>query len=277
MNDLTKVLYFHSVENSNLGVNKMNHNPKSLYEIIDTAMRDRGSLFSRFLALRTENNQVVCGFIHVDFAALTSFTNTDSQFHQIIKNLSPQITICDRLPIEGRLADLVYRRIFKPLEYKEKKHTLINEYVSTLKQDNVLYPPITISSEVDRLAHQVLEPLDADQFTKFLYEVHPTLADEIVEFYNRTGDLGKALNVLINFDLNKQDAVRAIDFDKHSFISEIEAQAKYEELLNVDKLCIYKNDSGFVLRDRNESIRISKFVSDYDLFEGLVVSDKLVI
>lgn len=277
MNDLTKVLYFHSVENSNVGVNKMNHNPKSLYEIIDTVMRERGSLFSRFLALRTENNQVVCGFIHVDFAALTSFTNTDSQFHQIIKNLSPQITICDRLPIEGRLADLVYRRIFKPLEYKKKKETLINEYVRSIRQSNVLYPPMTIAQEVDRLAHQVLEPLDADQFTKFLYEVHPILADEIVEFYNRTGDLGKALNVLVNFDLNKQDAVRAIDFDKHSFMSEIESQAKYEGLLNVDKLCIYKNDSGFVLRDRNESIRISKFVSDYDLFEGLVVSDKLVI
>ncbi|MHA2811607.1 hypothetical protein ACRZ5S_04510 [Vibrio scophthalmi] len=250
---------------------------KTLYEIIETAMRDRGSLFTRFLALKTEYNQIVCGFIHVDFASLTTFKNTDPQFSRIIENLNPKITIFDSLPIEGRLADLVYRRLFKPLEYKDKKDTLINEYVSILKQDNVFYPPMTISSEVDRLAQQVLEPLDADQFTKFLYEVHPILADEIVEFYNRTGDLGKALNVLINFDLNKQDAVRAIDFDKYRFMSEIEAQANYEDLLNVDELCIYKNESGFVLRDRTESIRISKLVSDYDVLESLVVSDKLVI
>ncbi|WP_343289653.1 hypothetical protein AAIA71_11625 [Vibrio harveyi] len=255
----------------------MENDNKSLYEIIETAMRDRGSLCTRFLALKTEYTQIVCGFIHVDFSSLTNFTSTDSQFSRIIENLNPQIRICDSLPITGRLADLVYRRLFKPLEYKEKKHTLINEYVSTLKQDNVLYPPQTISSEVDRLAQQVLEPLDADQFTKFLYEVHPILSDEIVEFYNRTGDLGKALNVLINFDLNKQDAIRVIDFDKYSFMSEIEAQANYEGLLNVDELCIYKNESGFVLRDRNESIRISKLVSDYDVVESLVVSDKLVI
>lgn len=255
----------------------MENENKTLYEIIETAMRNRGSIFSRFLALKTEYNQIVCGFIHVDFAALTSFTNTDSQFSRIIENLNPQITIFDSLPITGRLADLVYRRLFKPLEYKEKKDTLINEYVSTLKQDNVFYPPQTIAREVDRLAQRVLEPLDAEQFTKFLYEVHPILSDEIVEFYNRTGDLGKALNVLINFDLNKQDAVRAIDFDKYSFMSEIEAQANYEGLLNVDKLCIYKNESGFVLRDRTESIRISKLVSDYDVLKRLVVSDKLVI
>ncbi|HAS6095612.1 TPA: hypothetical protein I7145_13270 [Vibrio vulnificus] len=255
----------------------MENDNNSLYEIIETAMRDRGSLFTRFLALKTEYNQIVCGFIHVDFSALTSFTHTDSQFSRIIEHLDPQITICDSLPITGRLADLVYRRLFKPLEYKDKKDTLINEYVSTLKQDNVLYPPQTISSEVDRLAQQVLEPLDAEQFTHFLYEVHPILADEIVEFYNRTGDLGKALNVLINFDLNKQGAVRAIDFDKFSFMSEIEVQANYEGLLNVDELCIYKNDSGFVLRDRTESIRISKLVSDYDVVESLVVSDRLVI
>lgn len=255
----------------------MANETKTLYEIIETAMRDRGSLFTRFLALKTEYSQIVCGFIHVDFAALTSFTNTDSQFARIIEHLEPQIRICDSLPIEGRLADLVYRRLFKPLEYKEKKDTLINEYVSTLKQGNVFYPPQTISSEVERLTHQVLEPLDADQFTNFLYEVHPLMADEIVEFYNRTGDLGKALNVLINFDLNKQDAVRAIDFDKFSFMAEIDSQVNYEGLLNVDELCIYKNESGFVLRDRNESIRISKVVSDYDVLERLVVSDRLVI
>ncbi|MDD9157445.1 hypothetical protein PVK64_14825 [Aliivibrio sp. S4TY2] len=255
----------------------MENETKTFYEIIETAMRNRGSLFTRFLALKTEYNQIVCGFIHVDFAALTSFTNTDSQFYRIIEHLDPQITICDSLPIEGRLADLVYRRLFKPLEYKDKKDTLINEYVSTLKQDNVLYPPQTISSEVDRLAQQVLEPLDAGQFTHFLYEVHPILSDEIVEFYNRTGDLEKALNVLINFDLNKQDAVRVIDFDKHCFMSEMDSQSMYEGLLNVDELCIYKNESGFVLRDRNESIRISKLVSDYDVLESLIVSDKLVI
>ncbi|KFI12697.1 hypothetical protein IX95_07015 [Vibrio sp. B183] len=254
----------------------MENDNNSLYEIIETAMRNRGSLFTRFLALKTEYSQIVCGFIHVDFAALTSFTNTDSQFSRIIEHLD-QITICDSLPITGRLADLVYRRLFKPLEYKDKKDTLINEYVSILKQDNVFYPPQTIAREVDRLAHQVLEPLDAEQFTHFLYEVHPILADEIVEFYNRTGDLGKALNVLINFDLNKQDAVRAIDFDKHCFMSEIEVQAMYEGLLNVDELCIYKNDSGFVLRDKTESIRISKLVSDYDVLESLVVCDRLVI
>ncbi|EMI4513176.1 hypothetical protein V6560_000665 [Vibrio parahaemolyticus] len=255
----------------------MENDNNSLYEIIEAAMRNRGSLFTRFLALRTEYNQIVCGFIHVDFAALTSFTNTDSQFYRIIEHLEPQITICDSLPIEGRLADLVYRRLFKPLEYKENKDTLINEYVSTLKQDNVFYLPQTIASEVERLAHQVLEPLDAEQFTKFLYKLHPILSDEIVEFYNRTGDLGKALNVLINFDLNKQDAVRAIDFDKHCFMSEIDSQVSYEGLFKLDELCIYKNDSGFVLRDRNESIRISKLVSDYDVLERLIVSDKLVI
>ncbi|EOV0920138.1 hypothetical protein ACOLNO_002948 [Vibrio parahaemolyticus] len=243
----------------------------TIVEIIEKAMNPKSNLSSRFVAMRTEFDQIVCGFIHIDFAAISNFKNTDSQFEKIISNLDPQITMFDR-PITGKLADVVYRRIYKPLEYQNREDVLINDYLKSVLVDNIIYPPMTVKYEVNKFAHQsVLEPLEPSTFAGFLYDLHETLVDEIVEFYERTNDLVSSLNILINYDLNQSKAIKKVGFDKADFQRQIvESDKLYERVFDVDSLSIYKVKNCFILRDRDTSIRITKnCIGDYRLIKKI--------
>ncbi len=147
----------------------------------------------RFIAIRIDNEFVICGFI-----------SNPEELEEIIKPSG--LLFLDEFPIQNELAYYLYKRIYEPLYYQENQKDLFKLCEVIKTKSGVFHLPASIKNEIEELAN-VIEPLSSEQFVDFMVENHSELCRKAIEHYDKSSDPYSALLFLTKVNLLDKDAV----------------------------------------------------------------------
>ncbi|HIF5798860.1 TPA: hypothetical protein ACX3E3_000635 [Vibrio parahaemolyticus] len=159
--------------------------------LIDDAMQD--FRIERFIAIRIDNEFVICGFI-----------SNPEEIEEIIKPSG--LMFLDEFTIKDELAYYLFKRVYEPIYYHEHHKDLFKLCEVIKTKSGVFHLPASIKNEIEEMAN-IIEPLSSEQFVDFMVENHSELCRKAIEHYDQSSDPYSSLSFLTKVNLMDKDAV----------------------------------------------------------------------
>ncbi|WP_025635395.1 hypothetical protein [Vibrio parahaemolyticus] len=207
--------------------------------LIDDAMAK--FRIERFIAIRIDNEFVICGFI-----------SNPEEIEEIIKPSG--LLFLDEFPIQNELAYYLYKRIYEPLYFKEHHKDLFKLCEVIKTKSGIYHLPASIKNEIEELAN-VIEPLSAEQFVEFMVENHSELCRKAIEHYDQSSDPYSALLFLTKVNLLDKDAVSLCKTDSaylQQFVKE------HYDITTQENLQAWESERGFFISNGGDFIPVLK-------------------
>lgn len=207
--------------------------------LIDDAMAK--FRIERFIAIRIDNEFVICGFI-----------SNPEEIEEIIKPSG--LLFLDEFPIQNELAYYLYKRIYEPLYFKEHHKDLFKLCEVIKTKSGIYHLPASIKNEIEELAN-VIEPLSAEQFVEFMVENHSELCRKAIEHYDQSSDPYSSLSFLTKVNLLDKDAVSLCPTDS-AYLQQF-VKAHYD-ITTEQELEAWESERGFFISNGGDFIPVLK-------------------
>ncbi|WP_047689843.1 hypothetical protein [Vibrio sp. ZOR0018] len=207
--------------------------------LIDDAMAK--FRIERFIAIRIDNEFVICGFI-----------SNPEELEEIIKPSG--LLFLDEFPVQNELAFYLYKRIYEPLFFKEHHKDLFKlcEVIET--KSGIYHLPASIKNEIEELAN-VIEPLSAEQFVEFVFENHSELCRKAIEHYDQSSDPYSSLTFITKVNLIDKDAVCLCNTDS-AYLQQF--LKKHYDITTEQNLQAWESERGFFISNGGDFIPVLK-------------------
>ncbi|HHF3003329.1 TPA: hypothetical protein ACPJ1B_000703 [Vibrio diabolicus] len=207
--------------------------------LIDDAMQD--FRIERFIAIRIDNEFVICGFI-----------SNPEEIEEIIKPSG--LLFLDEFTIKDELAYYLYKRIYEPLYFKEHQKDLFKLCEVIKTKSGIYHLPASIKNEIEELAN-VIEPLSPEQFVQFMTQNHSELCRKAIEHYDTSSDPYSSLSFLTKVNLMDKDAVCLCKTDSaylQAFVKE------HYDITTEQNLQAWESERGFYISNGGDFIPVLK-------------------
>ncbi|HCH2724030.1 TPA: hypothetical protein NKS78_001552 [Vibrio parahaemolyticus] len=207
--------------------------------LIDDAMQD--FRIERFIAVRINNEFVICGFI-----------SNPEELEQIIKPSG--LLFLDEFDIKDELAYYLFKRVYEPLFFKEHHKDLFKLCEVIKTRSGVFHLPASIKNEIEELAN-VIEPLSSEQFVEFMVDKHSDLCRKAIEHYDTSSDPYSSLSFLTKVNLMDKDAVCLCKTDSvylQQFLKE------HYDISTEEELEAWESERGFFISNSGDFIPVLK-------------------
>lgn len=207
--------------------------------LIDDAMQD--FRIERFIAIRIDNEFVICGFI-----------SNPEELEEIIKPSG--LLFLDEFDIKDELAYYLYKRIYEPLYFKEHHKDLFKLCEVIKTKSGIYHLPASIKNEIEELAN-VIEPLSSEQFVQFMVQNHSDLCRKAIEHYDQSSDPYSSLSFLTKVNLIDKDAVCLCPTDSaylQAFVKE------HYDITAQENLQAWESVRGFFISNGGDFIPVLK-------------------
>lgn len=207
--------------------------------LIDDAMAK--FRIERFIAIRIDNEFVICGFI-----------SNPEELEEIIKPSG--LLFLDEFPVQNELAYYLYKRIYEPIYFKENQKDLFKLCEVIKTKSGIYHLPASIKNEIEELAN-IIEPLSAEQFVEFMVENHSDLCSKAIEHYDTSSDPYSSLTFLTRVNLMDKDAVCLCKTDSaylQAFLKE------HYDISTDDQLEAWESERGFFISNGGDFIPVLK-------------------
>ncbi|ENO9315805.1 hypothetical protein ACCG87_000533 [Vibrio parahaemolyticus] len=195
----------------------------------------------RFIAVRIDNEFVICGFI-----------SNPEEIEEIIKPSG--LLFLDEFTIQNELAYYLYKRIYEPIYFKENQKDLFKLCEVIKTRSGVFHLPASIKNEIEELAN-VIEPLSAEQFVEFMVENHSDLCSKAIEHYDKSSDPYSSLTFITKVNLLDKDAVSLCKTDSaylQQFLKE------HYDITTEQELEAWESERGFFISNGGDFIPVLK-------------------
>ncbi|EVT81159.1 hypothetical protein J7994_11160 [Vibrio parahaemolyticus] len=195
----------------------------------------------RFIAIRIDNEFVICGFI-----------SNPEELEQIIKPSG--LLFLDEFDIKDELAYYLYKRIYEPLYFKEHQKDLFKLCEVIKTKSGIYHLPASIKNEIAELAN-VIEPLSSEQFVDFMVENHSELCRKAIEHYDKSSDPYSSLTFMTRVNLMDKDAVSLCPTDSaylQAFVKE------HYDITTEQNLQAWETERGFFISNGGDFIPVLK-------------------
>ncbi|PNG73826.1 hypothetical protein [Vibrio vulnificus] len=207
--------------------------------LIDDAMQD--FRIERFIAVRIDNEFVICGFI-----------SNPEELEEIIKPSG--LLFLDEFNIKDELAYYLFKRVYEPFYYQENQKDLFKLCEVIKTRSGIYHLPASIKNEIEELAN-VIEPLSAEQFVEFMVENHSDLCSKAIEHYDKSSDPYSSLTFMTRVNLLDKDAVCLCpthsDYLKQ-FLKE------HYDITTQENLQAWESERGFFISNGGDFIPVLK-------------------
>ncbi|ELB2158920.1 hypothetical protein QNZ85_000667 [Vibrio parahaemolyticus] len=207
--------------------------------LVDDAMAK--CRIERFIAIRIDNEFVICGFI-----------SNPEELEEIIKPSG--LLFLDEFPIQNELAYYLYKRVYEPLTFKEHHKDLFKLCEVIKTKSGIYHLPASIKNEIEELAN-VIEPLSPEQFVQFMVENHSDLCSKAIEHYDKSSDPYSALLFLTKVNLLDKDAVSLCPTDS-AYLQQF-VKAHYD-ITTEQELEAWESERGFFISNGGDFIPVLK-------------------
>lgn len=195
----------------------------------------------RFVAIRIDNEFVICGFI-----------SNPEELEEIIKPSG--LMFLDEFDIKDELAYYLYKRVYEPIYFKEHQKDLFKLCEVIKTKSGVFHLPASIKNEIEDLAN-VIEPLSAEQFVEFMVENHSELCRKAIEHYDQSSDPYSSLSFLTKVNLLDKDAVCLCNTD--SAYLQVFVKEHYD-ITTEQNLQAWESVRGFFISNGGDFIPVLK-------------------
>ncbi|HCE3085433.1 TPA: hypothetical protein NG316_000307 [Vibrio parahaemolyticus] len=207
--------------------------------LIDDAMQD--FRIERFIAIRIDNEFVICGFI-----------SNPEEIEEIIKPSG--LMFLDEFTIKDELAYYLFKRVYEPIYYHEHHKDLFKLCEVIKTKSGVFHLPASIKNEIEELAN-VIEPLSPEQFVQFMTQNHSELCRKAIEHYDQSSDPYSSLSFLTKVNLMDKDAVRLCPTDSAYLQAFVK---KYYDITTEQNLQAWESERGFFISNGGDFIPVLK-------------------
>ncbi|HHG3558003.1 TPA: hypothetical protein ACPV0I_000077 [Vibrio parahaemolyticus] len=207
--------------------------------LIDDAMAK--FRIERFIAIRIDNEFVICGFI-----------SNPEELEEIIKPSG--LLFLDEFPVQNELAFYLYKRIYEPLFFKEHHKDLFKLCEVIKTKSGIYHLPASIKNEIEELAN-VIEPLSSEQFVEFMVQNHSELCRKSIEHYDQSSDPYSSLTFMTKVNLIDKDAVSLCPTDSaylQQFVKE------HYDITTQENLQAWESERGFFISNGGDFIPVLK-------------------
>ncbi len=207
--------------------------------LIDDAMAK--FRIERFIAIRIDNEFVICGFI-----------SNPEELEEIIKPSG--LMFLDEFTIKDELAYYLYKRIYEPLFFKEHHKDLFKLCEVIKTKSGIYHLPASIKNEIEELAN-VIEPLSSEQFVEFMVQNHSEICSKAIEHYDTSSDPYSSLSFLTKVNLIDKDAVSLCKTDSaylQQFLKE------HYDITTEQELEAWESERGFFISNGGDFIPVLK-------------------
>ncbi|HCM1568131.1 TPA: hypothetical protein N2955_000085 [Vibrio parahaemolyticus] len=207
--------------------------------LIDDAMAK--FRIERFIAIRIDNEFVICGFI-----------SNPEELEEIIKPSG--LMFLDEFTIKDELAYYLYKRIYEPLFFKEHHKDLFKLCEVIKTKSGIYHLPASIKNEIEELAN-VIEPLSSEQFVEFMVQNHSEICSKAIEHYDTSSDPYSSLSFLTKVNLIDKDAVSLCKTDSaylQAFVKE------HYDITAQENLQAWESVRGFFISNGGDFIPVLK-------------------
>ncbi|MGI3068008.1 hypothetical protein [Vibrio alginolyticus] len=207
--------------------------------LIDDAMAK--FRIERFIAIRIDNEFVICGFI-----------SNPEELEEIIKPSG--LLFLDEFPVQNELAFYLYKRIYEPLFFKEHHKDLFKLCEVIKTKSGIYHLPASIKNEIEELAN-VIEPLSSEQFVEFMVQNHSELCRKSIEHYDQSSDPYSSLTFMTKVNLIDKDAVSLCPTDSaylQQFVKE------HYDITTQENLQAWESERGFFISNGSDFIPVLK-------------------
>ncbi|EOV1954947.1 hypothetical protein ACOEKA_004169 [Vibrio parahaemolyticus] len=195
----------------------------------------------RFIAIRIDNEFVICGFI-----------SNPEEIEEIIKPSG--LLFLDEFPIQNELAYYLYKRVYEPLYFKEHHKDLFKLCEVIKTKSGVFHLPASIKNEIEEMAN-IIEPLSSEQFVDFMVQNHTELCRKAIEHYEKSSDPYSALLFLTKVNLLDKDAVSLCPTDS-AYLQQF-VKAHYD-ITTEQELEAWESERGFFISNGGDFIPVLK-------------------
>ncbi|HCH0088865.1 TPA: hypothetical protein NKB29_004500 [Vibrio parahaemolyticus] len=195
----------------------------------------------RFVAIRIDNEFVICGFI-----------SNPEEIEEIIKPSG--LLFLDEFDIKDELAFYLYKRIYEPLYFKEHHKDLFKLCEVIKTKSGIYHLPASIKNEIEEMAN-IIEPLSAEQFVDFMVQNHSELCRKAIEHYDTSSDPYSSLSFLTKVNLLDKDAVCLCKTDSaylQQFVKE------HYDITTQENLQAWESVRGFFISNGGDFIPVLK-------------------
>lgn len=207
--------------------------------LIDDAMAK--FRIERFIAVRINNEFVICGFI-----------SNPEEIEQILKPSG--LLFLDEFDIKDELAYYLYKRIYEPLYYQENQKDLFKLCEVIKTKSGIYHLPASIKNEIEELAN-VIEPLSPEQFVDFMVQNHSELCRKGIEHYDKSSDPYSSLTFMTRVNLMDKDAVCLCKTDSAYLQAFLKA---HYDISTDDQLEAWESERGFFISNGGDFIPVLK-------------------
>lgn len=207
--------------------------------LIDDAMQD--FRIERFIAIRIDNEFVICGFI-----------SNPEELEEIIKPSG--LLFLDEFPIKDELAYYLFKRVYEPIYYQEHHKDLFKLCEVIKTKSGIYHLPASIKNEIEELAN-VIEPLSSEQFVDFMAQNHSELCRKAIEHYDQSSDPYSSLTFMTRVNLLDKDAVSLCKTDSaylQQFLKE------HYDISTEEELEAWESERGFFISNGGDFIPVLK-------------------
>ncbi|EMI4512842.1 TPA: hypothetical protein NKT82_001587 [Vibrio parahaemolyticus] len=195
----------------------------------------------RFIAIRIDNEFVICGFI-----------SNPEEIEEIIKPSG--LMFLDEFTIKDELAYYLFKRVYEPIYYHEHHKDLFKLCEVIKTKSGVFHLPASIKNEIEELAN-VIEPLSPEQFVEFVFENHSELCRKAIEHYDQSSDPYSSLTFITKVNLIDKDAVCLCNTDSaylQQFLKE------HYDITTEQNLQAWESERGFFISNGGDFIPVLK-------------------
>ncbi|EJG0750512.1 hypothetical protein C4G89_RS07340 [Vibrio parahaemolyticus] len=207
--------------------------------LIDDAMAK--FRIERFIAVRINNEFVICGFI-----------SNPEEIEEILKPSG--LLFLDEFTIKDELAYYLFKRVYEPIYYQEHHKDLFKLCEVIKTRSGVFHLPASIKNEIEELAN-VIEPLSPEQFVDFMVENHSELCRKAIEHYDQSSDPYSSLTFMTRVNLMDKDAVCLCNTDSaylQAFVKE------HYDITTEQNLQAWESVRGFFISNGGDFIPVLK-------------------
>ncbi|HCE2642085.1 TPA: hypothetical protein N2964_000085 [Vibrio parahaemolyticus] len=207
--------------------------------LIDDAMQD--FRIERFIAIRIDNEFVICGFI-----------SNPEEIEEIIKPSG--LMFLDEFTIKDELAYYLFKRVYEPIYYHEHHKDLFKLCEVIKTKSGVFHLPASIKNEIEEMAN-IIEPLSSEQFVDFMVENHSELCRKAIEHYDQSSDPYSSLSFLTKVNLMDKDTVCLCPTDS-TYLQQF--LKKYYDISTEEELEAWESERGFFISNGGDFIPVLK-------------------
>ncbi|EJI1278553.1 hypothetical protein NDZ80_001918 [Vibrio vulnificus] len=195
----------------------------------------------RFIAIRIDNEFVICGFI-----------SNPEELEEIIKPSG--LLFLDEFPVQNELAFYLYKRVYEPLYFKEHQKDLFKLCEVIKTKSGIYHLPASIKNEIEELAN-VIEPLSPEQFVEFMIQDHSELCSKAIEHYDKSSDPYSSLTFMTRVNLLDKDAVCLCPTDSAYLQAFLK---KHYDISTEEELEAWESERGFFISNGGDFIPVLK-------------------